>query len=99
MGTLPTHARALDTTAAIDGVWLTDREPGELLGVRRVVVYVRDSDPVVVAELPTRQEATELAEHIVALVDAAVAKAAWVELGDRLVRPDAIVSIDVEHAE
>ena len=80
-------------------MWLTDREPGELLGVRRVVVYVSDSDPIVVAELPSKHEATELAEQVVALIDASVAKAVWVELGDRLVRPDAILSVDVEHAE
>src|SRR5262249_12411062 len=99
MGTLPPHEMALSTAASDPGVWLTDREPGELLGMRRVVVSLRDAEPIVVAELPTKQEATGLAEHLLELVDRAAASGRWAELGDRLVRPDAITSVDVEHAE
>jgi hypothetical protein len=69
------------------------------LGTRRVVVYLMDSDPVVVAELPTRQEAAALAHEILESIDRAIAGAQWVELGDRIVRPDAIESVDVELAE
>ena len=86
-------------TVSADGVWLTTREPGELLGARRVVVYVRDSDPIVVDEVPTRQEAVALAERVVEVVDRAAAKGEWAEIDDRLVRPEAIVSVDVEFAE
>src|SRR5262249_52652085 len=106
MGASPTHEREgrvedspLHTATTDSGVWLTGREPGELLGVRRVVVSREDAEPIVVAELPTRQEAMALAEHILELVDQAAAGDRWAELGDRLVRPEAIVSVDVEHAE
>jgi hypothetical protein len=79
-------------------VWLTEREPGELLGVRRVVVHLRDSEPIVIAELPTRQEAEALAEQVLDSIERAEARSRWAELGDRLVRPDLILSVDVEHA-
>ena len=105
MEALPTHeprGTAEDSphhaTAPVPGVWLTEREPGELLGVRRVVVHLRDSDPIVVAEVPTRQEAEALAEQVLELIEQAAAGSRWAELGDRLVRPDVIVSVDVEHA-
>ncbi len=99
MGAPPTHDTPVSTADSTEGVWLTDREPGELLGVRRVVVYLQDSDTIVVGEAPNRQEAAELAEKINAAIDRAIERADWVELGDRLVRPEAIASVDVELAE
>jgi hypothetical protein len=105
MGALPTHetrGTVEDSphrpTAQVPGVWLTDREPGELLGVRRVIVYLRDSEPIVIAELPTRQEAEVVAGQVLELIEQAESASRWAELGDRLVRPDVIVSVDVEHA-
>jgi hypothetical protein len=98
LSTLPAHDGDGDA-AARDGVWLTDREPGELLGPRRVIVYVRDSEPIVFAEVATRQEAVATAEHVVEVIDRAAARGDWAELQDRLVRPDAIVSVDVELVE
>jgi hypothetical protein len=99
MGAPPTHETALNTTETDPGVWLTNREPGELLGMRRVVVSLQGAEPIVVAELPTRQEAMALAEQILELVEQAVGGGRWAEIGDRLVRPEAIISVDVEHAE
>ena len=99
MGAPPTHDSAPKTAPPPDGVWLTDREPGEILGARRVVVYLQDSEPIVVAVVPTRQEATSLAERVIESIDVAAQRMEWVELGDRIVRPEAIVSIDVELAE
>jgi hypothetical protein len=99
MGAAPTHERALNAADDDPGVWLTNREPGELLGVRRVVVSLQDADPIVVAELATKQEAVILAEQILELVEQAAAAGRWAEIGDRLIRPDAIVSVDIEHAE
>jgi len=81
------------------GVWLTDREPGELLGARRVVVCVGETDPIVVAEVEGRREAEELAEQMVELIEHAAATGEWLELGDRIVRPGAITSVDVERVE
>ena len=87
------------TAGSVPGVWLTDRDPGELLGVRRVVVSLQDAEPIVVAEVATKHEATILAEHVLDLVEQAAAGDRWVELGDRLVRPEVILSVDVEHTE
>lgn len=87
-----------DATGA-DGVWLTAREAGELLGVRRVVVRLSDTEPIVVAEVPTRVEAVAIAERTLEAVEQAAGRDEWIELGDRLVRPDAIVAVDVEQAE
>ena len=98
MNAPPTHDGA-DDDASTDGVWLTDREPGELLGARRVVVHVRDSESIVISEVGTRKEAVALAERVVEAIDRAAARGEWAELVDRLVRPEAIVSIDVELVE
>ena len=99
MSAPPTHDGAEHEAVQIDGVWLTDREQGELLGARRVIVQLRDSGPIVVDELPTRQEAVALAERVIEAVDRAASRGEWAEIDDRLVRPEAIVSVDVELVE
>jgi len=99
MGAPPMTDETLHSTVPSGGVWLTDREPGELLGARRVVVYVGDSAPIVVDEVESRQEAEEIAERVVEMIDRAASRDEWVELGDRLVRPGAIASVDVELVE
>jgi hypothetical protein len=82
-----------------DGVWLTDREPGELLGPRRVVVHLRDSESIVIGEVSDRDEAITLAEQLLDKIDRAAARGDWAELDDHLVQPDSIVSVDVELVE
>jgi hypothetical protein len=99
MSAPPTQDGAEHDAGSAGGVWLTDREPGELLGVRRVVVHVRDSEPIVVSEVETRREAVAIAERVVEAIDRAAARGEWAELDDRLVRPETIVSVDVELAE
>ena len=99
MSAPPMRNGAEHEAVSVDGVWFTDREPGELLGARRVVVHVRDSDPIVFDEVATRQEAIAVAERVVEAIDRATAKGEWAEINDRLVRPEAIVSVDVEFAE
>jgi hypothetical protein len=99
MGAPPTTDGTLHPAGTSGGVWLTDREPGELLGARRVVVYIGDSAPIVVAEVESRAEAEEIAERLMEMIDRVATTEEWVELGDRLVRPGAIASIDVELAE
>jgi hypothetical protein len=84
---------------AEDGVWLTDREPGELLGPRRVVVHLRDSEPIVIGEVDGRREAIALAERVLDTIDRAAARGEWAELDDHLVQPESIVSVDVELVE
>jgi hypothetical protein len=98
MGAPPATDGTLDSAGAAGGVWLTDREPGELLGTRRVVVHVGDS-AIVVVEVESRKEAEEIAERLVVAIDSAATREEWVEIGDRLVRPGAIASVDVELAE
>jgi hypothetical protein len=80
MGALPTHEQRdraegspPPASGSDPGVWLTDRDPGEL--------------------------ATALAEQILEAVERAAAAGRWAEIGDRLVRPEAILSVDIEHAE
>ena len=62
-------------------------------------MQVRDSEPIVISEVETRKEAVALAERVVEAVDQAAARGDWAELVDRFVRPEAIVSIDVELVE
>lgn len=99
MSTSPAQDGADGDAASAGGVWLTDREPGELLGARRVVVQVRDSEPIVISEVGTRKEAIALAERVVEAIDHAADHGEWAELVDRFVRPESIVSIDVELVE
>ena len=99
MSAPPAQNEAGTDAAAEDGIWLTDREPGELLGPRRVVVYVRDSDPIVIAELQSRPEAIVVAEQVIEKIERAMGRGDWVELEERLVRPEAILSVDVERVE
>ena len=99
MSAPPAQDEAGYDAATHDGVWLTDREPGELLGPRRVVVYVRDSEPIVIAELETRPEAIAIAEQVIEKIERAMGRGDWAELDERLVRPEAIVSVDVERVE
>jgi len=99
MSAPPTRNGAEHEAVSFDGVWLTDREPGELLGARRVVVHVRDSDPIVFDEVASRQEAIAIAERVVEAIARATTKGEWAEIDERMVRPEAIVSVDVEFAE
>ncbi len=80
------------------GVWLTDREPGELLGTRRVVARLEGDEALTLGEAPGRDEAAALAERVLSEIERASERGEWVELGDRLVRPEAIVAVDVELA-
>ena len=99
MSAPPAHDGAEHYAGSADGVWLTDREPGELLGARRVVVTLNDDERVVVAEVATKKDAVAEAERILEAIDRAAAKGDWAELDDRFIRPDAIVSVDVELVE
>jgi hypothetical protein len=99
MSAHPTTGGAEEDAGTPDGVWLTDRDPGELLGPRRVIVHLAESEPIVIGEVGSRHEAVELAEHTLDLIDAAAAHGDWAELGDRLVRPEAVESVDVELVE
>ena len=99
MSVSPAQHGAEHDAAAVDGVWLTDREPGELLGPRRVVVHLHESEPIVICEVDTREEAVAVAERVLDTIERAAARGDWAELDDRLVRPEVIESVDVELVE
>lgn len=65
---------------------------------RRVVVRLLGDDTIEVGRAGERGDALRLARDVIARIEAATARAEWPEIADRLLRPDAIVSIDVERA-
>jgi hypothetical protein len=68
----------------------TDWRPSEL---RRVVLRLRDGDVVQVGTAPNRESALMLAHSVISEIDEPSGE--WPRVGDRLVRPDAVVSVDV----
>ena len=71
----------------------TDWSPSEL---RRVVVRLRDGDVVQVGTAPNRDSALVLARSVISEIDEPTGE--WPRVGDRLVRPEAVVSVDVLEA-
>jgi hypothetical protein len=68
-------------------------------GPRRVVVRLLGGDHVELDEARSREEAFAVAREIVHRIAAAEADGEWPELEGRLVRPGAIVSVDVLRTE
>jgi hypothetical protein len=67
-----------------------DWRPTEL---RRVVVRLCDGDVVQVGTAPNRDSALVLARSVISEIDEPSGE--WPRIGDRLVRPEAVVSVDV----
>ena len=67
-----------------------DWRPSEL---RRVVVRLSDGDVVQVGTAPNRDSALVLARSVISEIDEPTGE--WPRVGDRLVRPGSIVSVDV----
>lgn len=63
--------------------------PSEL---RRVVIRLNDGETVQVGTAPNRESAMTLARNV---IDEIEHKGEWPLVGERLLRPDAIVSVDV----
>jgi hypothetical protein len=61
--------------------------------LRRVVIRLRDGDVVQVGSAPNRDSAMALARTVIKEIEQPSGE--WPLVGDRLLRPDAIVSIDV----
>ena len=61
--------------------------------LRRVVIRLRDGDVVQVGTAPNRDSAMVLARTVIKEIEAPSGE--WPLVGDRLLRPDAIVSVDV----
>jgi hypothetical protein len=60
---------------------------------RRVVVHLSDGDTVQVGTAPNRDGALALARSVIAEIDRADAE--WPLVGNRLLRPGSIVSVDL----
>mgnify|MGYP005861779443 CR=1 FL=1 len=69
---------------------LTDWQPSEL---RRVVVRLTDGEVVQVGTAPNRDGALALARTVMAEIDEPGGE--WPLVGDRLLRPESVVSVDV----
>ena len=68
-------------------------------GPRRVVVRLIGSEDVELGEAESRDEALALAREVVRRIAAAEDSGEWPELEGRLLRPGAIVSVDVLRTE
>lgn len=69
---------------------LADWQPSEL---RRVVVRLTDGEVVQVGTAPNRDGALALARTVMAEIDEPGGE--WPLVGDRLLRPESVVSVDV----
>lgn len=72
---------------------MVDWRPSEL---RRVVVRLLDGDVVQVGTAPNRDSALVLARSVISEIDEPTGE--WPRVGDRHVRPEAVVSVDVLEA-
>ncbi len=68
-------------------------------GPRRVVVRLNGSEDVELGEAESRDEALAVAREVVRRIAAAEDSGEWPELEGRLLRPGAIVSVDVLRTE
>jgi len=60
---------------------------------RRVVIRLRDGETILVGMAPTLERATAVARDWIERLN--VPEGEWPKVGDRFIRPDAIVSVDV----
>ena len=67
--------------------------------LRRVVIRMDGDEDVVVARIEGRDEAVRTAREWIATIEAAVAGGDWPVVGERFLRPGAILSVDVERAD
>ena len=67
--------------------------------LRRVVLKIDGDDDVEVGRVEGRDEAVRLAREWIASIEFAVAGGEWPVIGDRFLRPSAILSVDVQRAD
>lgn len=66
---------------------------------RRVVMRVQGGEEIELARAEGREPAVRLAREAIQDVEGAIELGEWPSVGDRFVRPGAIVSIDVQRTE
>lgn len=102
------HGHEHETPAPIRPSWVSDDALANLIetqrrafrgGLRRVVVRLVDGEELEVGRVRDREEGLRLARETSERVRAAVAAGVWPELEGRHLRPDAIVSIDVQRVD
>ncbi len=90
-----------------DESWATDQALETLLqpqpsafrsDLRRVVVRMQGGEEIEAGKAIGREAAVVIARELVASIESSTANGEWPELGDRFLRPGAIVSIDVQRA-
>ena len=80
----------LEHTSNPPGDRMAEWTPSEL---RRVVVRLSDGEALQVGTAPNRESALVLARTVIAEIEEP--RGAWPLVGDRTLRPDSIVSVDV----
>ena len=65
---------------------------------RRVVIRVRGGEEIEVGRVTGRAPAVQIARDTIRMIEDAQQTEEWPAVGDRFLRPDAIVSIDVQRA-
>jgi hypothetical protein len=65
---------------------------------RRVLIRMHGGDDIELARVEGRDAAVEIARDMVRTIDAAEGTGEWPLVGDRYLRPGAILSIDVQRA-
>jgi hypothetical protein len=66
---------------------------------RRVVITVNGGEEIEIGRADGREPAVRLARDAIRMVEEAQAAQEWPEIGDRFLRPGAIVSIDVQRSD
>lgn len=66
--------------------------------LRRVVIRMQSGEEIEAGKAIGREAAVVIARELVASIESSTADGEWPELGDRFLRPGAIVSIDVQRA-
>ena len=85
-------SRLLERTAAPEATHEVTRD------TRRVVVRMHGGEDIELARVEGRDAAVEMARDMVRTIDGAETSGEWPLVGDRFLRPGAIVSIDVQRA-
>ena len=67
--------------------------------VRRVVIRVRSGEEIEVGRADARERAVRIARETIQLIEDAQHADEWPLVGDRYLRPDAIISVDIQRAE
>lgn len=80
----------LDSTTGPQTDRMTDWSPSEL---RRVVVRLSDGEVLQVGTAPNRDSALVLARTVIAEIEEP--RGEWPLVGDRMLRPESVVSVDV----